>query len=244
MRSTTILFLALGVGCGAEDTGPEVVAQEAPEQASDAPPPAPEPEPLMRRPIHCCSDLVLEDALKAYIAIGTTLASGQTEGVEDQRQTFVAKVQELGEEHEWAAFVAPASALEGCELDACREAYGALSDALVPAVTGTHSGDLDIAIAWSRKFKHPWIQNGNELKSPYGDGIESYSWGSREEVESADAGREAQRRVSEPMNPVDGPPEGNEPPPVEADPPPGSNQAPPPERSNPPPEGADKQGEG
>lgn len=220
----TALLLPL-IACGEE--GPEPVPQQAEEETTAAPAPAPEPEPLMRRPIHCCSDLVLEDALKAYLVMGDVLAKGTTEGMEEPRATFAAKLEELGAEHDLAPLAEVIAGMEACELEACRDGFGTISDTIVSRVTGTHSGDLDIAVAYSRKHQHHWIQQGNELASPYGDGIESFSWGTREEVETADSGREAEHRASAPM----APPEEDLAPPVEAEPPPGSNIAPPPEQA-------------
>ncbi len=217
-----VLLLAL-VACAEE--GPEPVPQQAEEEVSAAPAPAPEPEPLMRRPIRCCSDLVLEDLLKAYLAMGDVLAAGNTEGLEAPRATFAAKLEELGADHELAPLAGEIAGMEGCELDACREHFGVISDTIIAEVPGSHSGELDIAAAWSRKYRHHWIQKGNELISPYGDGIESFSWGTREEVEAADGSREAEHRASAPM----APPKEDLAPPVEAEPPPGSNIAPPPE---------------
>jgi hypothetical protein len=49
---------------------------------------------------------------------------------------------------------------------------------------------LDLAIAYSRQSDAHWLQEGVEPKSPYGDGINSYSWGTRDEVKTADEARE------------------------------------------------------
>jgi len=222
IRTAAVLSLLVGAGCGGEE-GVDPVAQDAPEEANAAPAPAPEPEPLMRRPIHCCSDLVLEGALKSYLSMGSTLAAGDAAAIETDRAAMVEQLTELGADHALAEMVDVVTDMETCELEACRESFSVLSKVLVETIGDTHSGDLDIAIAWSRKHQSPWIQEGNELHSPYGDGIESYSWGLQEEVKGADKVREAERGEG-----VVHTPPIEEAPPVEADPPDGAD-APPPE---------------
>jgi len=226
MRTAAALALLFGAGCG-EDEGVDPVAQDAPEEANAAPAPAPEPEPLMRRPIHCCSDLVLENALKSYLSMGTTLAKGDAAAIEADRAALQEQLGQLGEDHALAEMVAVVTEMEACELDACRESFITLSSKLVETIGDTHSGDLDIAVAWSRKHSAPWIQEGNELHSPYGDGIESYSWGNRDEVKGADKVREAERGEG-----VVNTPPIEEAPPVEADPPDGADAPPPAEGSD------------
>ena len=79
--------------------------------------------------------------------------------------------------------------MAGCELLACRAAFATLSEAVIQSVKRTTTGELDIAIAYSRTAKAHWLQSGVEILSPYGDSRESCEWGTRDQVRAADATR-------------------------------------------------------
>ena len=59
--------------------------------------------------------------------------------------------------------------MAGCELATCRAGYAVISEALVAAVGRSLSGDLDVALAYSRPADAHWLQSGPEMRSPYGD---------------------------------------------------------------------------
>ena len=142
----------------------------------------------MRQAVLCCNDLSLEPAMRAYLELGEILREGDSEalgekvavlestfsGVEDSVELF-AKIQET------------VVSMGGLDLSGTRKGYGDLSDLLVDYVEHSAAGELDLAVAYSRDADRHWLQEGVEPRSPYGDGIQSYTWGRRAEVLAADA---------------------------------------------------------
>lgn len=164
----------------------EVVTE--PVTATTAPTPAPEPAPYMRRPMHCCGDPLIEPLVTAYLDLGTAMASGgDTATAWTALKQQSTGVLELASTADLEAIDAAIGTLEGCTGDACYAPYGELSGLLIAYIEGSHSGDLDLAVAYSRKHDAEWIQDGVQIRSPYGDDVVSFAWGTRDEVLKADA---------------------------------------------------------
>jgi hypothetical protein len=203
-----LLITALAAcGDGNEEAATDVVATvEEGENSSveaavggDSPEPAPLPEPLMRQALMCCADMAIEPVMEAYLALGRGLAKGDKEEQKSQARVMskaIGRLQDAG-----AHLVVVDGHLKtilGAEVHAARAEYGVISDLLVGKLETSASGALDLAVAYSREADHHWLQEGVEPRSPYGDGIQSYSWGSREEVLAADAVREKELSNPEP----------------------------------------------
>ncbi len=210
LRNT--LFLLLLWGCGgpepAADASAEIREDVAPRQGDRAAEgPAPAGQPLMRAPIHCCSDSALQAGLTAYLEMGTLLVHEQTEGIAALRDEMVKQLGAVTPSPQTKAAIEAAAGMDGCALEACRVSYGAISDPLMILIDGSRAGELDVAIAWARAAEHHWIQDGPVLQSPYGDAQEFIDWGTQAQVVKADAARATSRGEGNSKTPVPPPPD-------------------------------------
>ncbi len=184
-----IALNAVLVGCGAAEE--DVAPAELPTAKQQAPEPPPLPKPLMRQAMHCCKNLMMEPVVKAYLALGVALAGKDLEAAGAQGATLSEALSASNlKEEKLQPLQAALAGFQGADLPAFRAAYAETSELIVAAVEPSQAGALDLAIAYSRQADAHWLQEGVEPKSPYGDGINSYSWGTREEVKSADEARE------------------------------------------------------
>ena len=178
------------VACGGGDGSVPEAEADAP-VAANTPGPAPLPEPLMRQALMCCADLAMEPAMRSYLNLGKALAKADAAGI-DTHAAGMAKG--LGSVESPGAHIGEVvtilGGLSGADVTAARAGYGKISDKLVGTLETSASGELDLAVAYSRELDHHWLQEGVEPRSPYGDGIQSYSWGARDEVKLADSERE------------------------------------------------------
>ncbi len=196
MRTFAALSLILTVACGGdEENSSEVVGDvdeaEVTPVVEQAPAPAPQPEPLMRQAVLCCSDLSLEPAMRAYLDLGNILREGDSEALSEkvaQLQSAFSVVEDPAESY--ARVQETVVAMEDSNVAGTRKDYGELSDLLIDYVEHSAAGELDLAVAYSRDSDRHWLQEGVEPRSPYGDGIQSYTWGRRAEVLAADADRD------------------------------------------------------
>jgi hypothetical protein len=183
-----LVLLACGGGDGSV---PEVEAEAPATAKANTPEPAPLPEPLMRQALMCCADLAMEPAMRSYLNLGRALAKTDAAAI-DSHAAGMAK--ELGSVESPGAHIGEIVTIlgtfRGAEVAAARASYGEISDKLVGTLETSASGELDLAVAYSRELDHHWLQEGVEPRSPYGDGIHSYSWGQRDEVKLADSARE------------------------------------------------------
>jgi hypothetical protein len=149
------------------------------------------PKPLMRQALHCCKNLTMEPIVRAYLALGVALAdknSAEITAQMDALSTALASSSLQAEKRDGMS--ESLSAMNADKIGTSRKAYAKISEVLVGTVQASQSGALDLAVAYSRQSDAHWLQEGVEPKSPYGDGIHSYSWGTREQVQEADALRE------------------------------------------------------
>jgi len=207
MYKMTLLALTL-IACGSSDEKEavaaaggeeEVVVDEASTQTNGQPDPAPLPEPLMRQALMCCADLAMEPVMKSYLELGRALAKGEATAISSHAKAMTAAIGRVadGAEH-LTVTLKHLKAIDGASLVEGRSQYGQMSDLLVGKLETSASGELDLAVAYSRENDHHWLQEGVEPRSPYGDGIQSYSWGKREEVKAADEVREKELANPEP----------------------------------------------
>lgn len=193
-----ILFIALFLtaGCGGDDasvgsnSGP---ATPSGTTANSAAPDTELPAPLMRQSVQCCADLKLEKSVKAYTELVAALAQGQStpEGITQLISGLMAVTKKSDD---FSPFIKELQSVDATELASVRAQIGALSEVLLKRMeaSASASGAYDLAFGYSRKADSVWAQVGVEPKSPYGDGIQSYSWGSREQVQAIDLAREKQ----------------------------------------------------
>ncbi len=145
----------------------------------------------MRNPVQCCADLKLEKAVIAYTQAGVQLTAGTLES-----ETLTQLITSLEGVTKGAAdfemFIALLKELDLTDTPRARQIYGDLSEVLLPRIeaSSSSSGALDLAFGYSRQFDRHWAQEGVDPKSPYGDGIHSYSWGTRQEVQTSDKAEE------------------------------------------------------
>lgn len=190
------VLVGVSLGLGACDSSTEtpadapVTGQTAPAQ-QDTPAPPPLPKPLMRQAMHCCKNLTMEPVLRAYLDLGEALADQDEAAATTAVATLREKLAASNLKPEKLAPLQQALApLDPAALAPARQAYAAVSEQLVETLESSQAGALDLAIAYSRRADAHWFQQGVEPKSPYGDGINSYSWGTRDEVKAADEVRE------------------------------------------------------
>jgi hypothetical protein len=180
------------VACGGSDGSVTETEAETPVvAAANTPGPAPLPEPLMRQALMCCADLAMEPAMRSYLNLGKALAKADAAAIDTHASQMAIGLRSVESP---AAHIGEIAALLGglsrTDVAAARAAYGKISDKLVGTLETSASGELDLAVAYSRELGHHWLQEGVEPRSPYGDGIHSYSWGTRDEVKLADSARE------------------------------------------------------
>jgi hypothetical protein len=147
----------------------------------------------MRQAVQCCSDLKLEKAVGAYTQLVAKLANAKADMA--TRDALVTALEGVSKKSaDFAPFISQLKTADGTDLAALRSIVGELSEVMLSRIeaSASASGALDLAFGYSRDADRHWAQEGVEPKSPYGDGIQSYSWGSREEVQAIDKEREKQ----------------------------------------------------
>jgi hypothetical protein len=193
---TLIIGLFLATACGGSDApsaGNSGPATPSGSGANSTPADSELPTPLMRQSVQCCADLKLEKAVSAYSELVAALAQDQSspEGV----NSLISELQTVTKNSDdFAPFVKALQGVDANDLATVRKEIGALSEVLLKRMeaSASASGTYDLAFGYSRKADSVWAQVGVEPKSPYGDGIQSYSWGSREEILAIDLAREKQ----------------------------------------------------
>lgn len=148
-------------------------------------------QPAMRNPVQCCADLKLEKAVRSYLNAGTQITGGTVSA--EAIKELVSSLEAISKGAEdFAPLLPQFNELDVSDLPRVRQVYGDLSEVLLPRIesSSSSSGELDLAFGYSRQHDRHWAQEGVEPKSPYGDGIESYSWGKREEVKTSDQAEE------------------------------------------------------
>ena len=188
------LLSILLIACGSEeDSGPATPGPATPSSVGGDNPleEAAMRPPAMRNPVQCCADLKLEKAVRAYLDAGTQITSGNLS--QEALQGLVGTLEAVTKGAEdFAPLLPQMNELDVSDLPRVRQVYGDLSEVILPRIesSSSSSGDLDLAFGYSREFDRHWAQEGVEPKSPYGDGIQSYSWGKRQEVKNSDQAEE------------------------------------------------------
>jgi hypothetical protein len=189
-----LLFIFM-ISCGNVDSTVEEVSevQNSYPVVTTSPEQAPQPSPLMRQAVMCCGDLRFERVVGIFLSLTESLSTNNMDLVSASHLEFIEIV--TGQEHRVESLetlLQSSIALDRSSLDNYRAGFGPISDEFINLVrdSSSASGEYDLAVGYSRHSDHHWIQVGVEPKSPYGDGIDSYSWGTREDVLTADAARE------------------------------------------------------
>jgi len=147
----------------------------------------------MRQAVQCCADLKLEKAVKAYTDLVADL--GQNKSSTESINALIKGLKTVTKKaDDFAPFIAELQNIDGNDLVVVRKQVGTLSEVLLARMeaSASASGAFDLAFGYSRDADSIWAQEGVEPKSPYGDGIRSYSWGSRDQVKAIDLAREKQ----------------------------------------------------
>jgi len=186
------LLFSFIVGCGSDETpsnaGPATPSSTGPNDLVEEPT---KRAPPMRTPIQCCADLKLEKAVAAYTQAGAQLTSGSLEE-ESHAQLITSLAGVTKNTEDFTETVILLKELDLTDISRARQIYGDLSEVLIPRIeaSSSASGSLDLAFGYSREADRHWAQEGVDPKSPYGDGIHSYSWGTRNEVQTSDKAEE------------------------------------------------------
>jgi Cu(I)/Ag(I) efflux system membrane fusion protein len=111
------------------------------------------------------------DAMKAivgsYLEIHAQLAADKVNALKTPADAIVAKASEMGAGG--AAMAAAAKTVGGAtDLKTAREAFGALSDAVIAAAKAEGWKDLsDVKLAYCPMVNRSWMQKGEKIRNPY-----------------------------------------------------------------------------
>jgi hypothetical protein len=192
LRSLLLLFMVSCVGTETSVDESSAVINSYP-VVTTSPAAPPQPAPLMRQAVMCCGDLAFERIVGSFVTFTESLVSGDADLIAESHGALIETLEAKEHRSETLERLLQGFiALDFSSMEATRAEFGPMSDELINIIqdSSSASGQYDLAVGYSRDADHHWIQVGVEPQSPYGDGINSYSWGSREDVRSADAARE------------------------------------------------------
>ena len=119
----------------------------------------------------CAASLQASEALKAivgsYLEIHAQLATDKVDGIKAPAAALVARAETLGEA---GAAMAKAAKTVGDapDLATARDAFGALSDAVVAAAKAEGWKDLgDVKLAYCPMARRSWLQKDEKIRNPY-----------------------------------------------------------------------------
>ena len=99
-----------------------------------------------------------------YLHIQVALANDSTDGVSQAARTIAAEAAKMGEQA--AAIGATATAVaEATDLQAARDAFGPLSDALI--AYGREVGFGELRLAYCPMVDKEWLQATSEIRNPF-----------------------------------------------------------------------------
>lgn len=103
----------------------------------------------------------------AYLDVQARLADDQTDGIAAQARAIGEQAGAMGAPGERIA--AAAARLEKAStLEAAREAFAPLSDAVVAAASAAGWKGLDaVKLAYCPMARHSWLQKGDAIRNPY-----------------------------------------------------------------------------
>ena len=105
------------------------------------------------------------DGLAApYLHIQVALANDSTDGVAEAARAIAAEAAGMGEQAEAIGAAAEALA-DATDLEAAREAFGPLSDALI--VYGRDVGFGELRLAYCPMVDKEWLQATSEIRNPF-----------------------------------------------------------------------------
>lgn len=117
------------------------------------------------------STLQASDAMReivgSYLAIHAQLATDRVDGIKAPAAALVARAEALGEAGTAMARAAKTVG-DAPDLATARDAFGALSDAVVAAAKAEGWKDLgDVKLAYCPMAKRSWLQKDEKIRNPY-----------------------------------------------------------------------------
>ena len=106
--------------------------------------------------------------VSSYLEIHAALASDRVEGARAPARALAATAAALGADG--ATLAKAASAVQAApDLKAARDAFAALSDAVIARVKGEGSkeGTADLRLAYCPMVKRSWLQKEGQIRNPY-----------------------------------------------------------------------------
>jgi hypothetical protein len=109
----------------------------------------------------------LKAVVGSYLEIQAQLAADKVEGLEASATALSTAAASLGKPGE--AIVAAARVLgQAADLEAAREAFGPLSDAVIAAAKAEEWKGLDdVKVAYCPMVNRSWLQKGDSIRNPF-----------------------------------------------------------------------------
>ena len=109
----------------------------------------------------------LKAVVNSYLEIQARLAADKIDGIKAPAQAIAARAAKMGDGG--AALVKGAQAIErAADINAARDAFGPLSDAVIAAAKAEGWKDLgDVRLAYCPMVKQHWLQKDEKIRNPY-----------------------------------------------------------------------------
>jgi Cu(I)/Ag(I) efflux system membrane fusion protein len=108
----------------------------------------------------------LTNVVNAYLQIQAQLALDKAEGLKEPARAIAAEAGKLGEAG--TAIASGAKAVEdAADLEAARNAFGTLTDAVLKAGQSEGWKGLDVRLAYCPMVDKSWLQKESEIRNPY-----------------------------------------------------------------------------
>ena len=110
---------------------------------------------------------ILKAVVAPYLEVQAQLAADKVDGIKASAAAISTAASSLGKPGE--AIVEAAKALEqAADLDAAREAFGPLSDAVIAAAKAEGwTGLDDVKVAFCPMVNRSWLQKGEKIRNPF-----------------------------------------------------------------------------
>jgi hypothetical protein len=104
--------------------------------------------------------------VNSYLEIQAQLAADKTDNIKKPAQAIAVEADKMGPSGE--PIVAAARAIERAkDLEAAREAFGPLSEAVIAAGKAQGWKDIDARLAFCPMANKSWLQKDGEIRNPY-----------------------------------------------------------------------------
>jgi hypothetical protein len=109
----------------------------------------------------------MKEIVGSYLAIHAQLATDKVDGIKAPAAALVARAETLGEAGTAMAKAAKTVG-DAPDLTTARDAFGALSDAVVAAAKAEGWKDLrDVKLAYCPMARRSWLQKDEKIRNPY-----------------------------------------------------------------------------